>query len=343
MASTNSATIQTATKPVIQDPVLYDPSPSFSMFPVKYPELWRLYKLAADSYWTAEEIDLSQDIVAWEKLNDGERRVLSATLAFFSSSDSIVNDNLACNFMAEVALQEAKAFYAFQMAMETVHAETYGLLIDTYIRDKAERERLFNAVNTIPIIGKKAAWAQKWIHSDAPFCQRLFAFLLLEGCFFQGSFATIFFLKERGINMPGLFFSNELISRDESLHAQFAVELHNTLQPENRISEETALKILEEAVELEIEFVTDALPTAILGMNAASMATYIKFTADRILKQLGFKAHYGVINPFNFMNRIGLSNKSSFFEARVAEYARANIYAGSAARVEGPPPADDDF
>lgn len=310
-----------------EDPILFEANPSYSMFPVKFESLWKLYKLASDSYWTAEEIDISGDVAAWDKLSEGERGLLLSTLAFFASADSIVNMNLAANFMDTVAPQEAKAFYAFQMAMETVHSEVYSLLIDTYVRDPVKKDELFNAVNTMPIITKKIDWAKRWLDPEAnSFARRLFAFAIFEGVYFQGSFMTIFYLKHRGFVLPGLFFSNELISRDEALHTEFATTLHGLLQPENQLSESDAGTMLREAVLLEIEFITEALPCTLLGINAASMVTYIQFVGDRLLKQMGFAPIFGATNPFPWMNLISLESKVNFFESRNDKYSRANVH-----------------
>lgn len=330
------------------DPILHDPSPSYSMFPVKFQPLWRLYKQASDAYWTAEEIDLSQDAAEWDKLADGERDLLSATLAFFACSDAIVNENICGNFMTEVAPQEARAFYAFQMAMETVHSEVYSLLIDTLIRDPEKKAALFDAIHTVPVIAKKAAWAKRWMDQSAPFAQRLFAFAIMEGVFFQGSFASIFYLKSKGVVMPGLAFSNSLISRDEALHTEFATTLHGLLRPENRLDEDTAAAMLREALLLEQEFVTVALPCTLLGMSASSMIQYLQFVGDRLLRQMGFKAVYGAANPFPFMTLIALDSKVNFFESRVAEYSRANIHKTTSSRPSmaasaAAEPAEDDF
>lgn len=324
------------------DPILHDSDPSYSLFPVKFEPLWRLYKLAADSYWTAEEIDLSGDVAAWEKLTDGERGLLSSTLAFFACSDALVNENICAHFMNEVAPQEAKCFYAFQLAMESVHSEVYSLLIETLVRDQGKKDALFDAIHTVPVIGKKAEWAQKWSSGDAPFCQRLFAFAIFEGVFFQGSFAAIFYLKSKGIVMPGLHHSNALISRDEALHTEFATTLHGLLQPDNQIDEATAASMLREALSLEQEFVTEALPCTLLGMSAASMVQYLQFVGDRLMQQMGFAAVYGATNPFAFMTLAGLDSKVNFFESRVAEYSRANLHKNDVTRPGSAESEEDD-
>jgi ribonucleotide reductase beta subunit family protein with ferritin-like domain len=332
----------------MSDPILFDEDPSYSLFPVKFEPLWRLYKLASDSYWTAEEIDFAGDVSAWEKLSVGERTLLSSTLAFFACSDAIVNENLCVNFMRDVAPQEAKCFYAFQMAMESVHSEVYSLLIDTYIKDPAKKAALFDAIHTVPVIAKKAAWAKRWLNSDAAsFAQRLFAFAIFEGVYFQGSFATIYYMKHKGHVLPGLFFANALIARDEGLHTEFATALHGLLQPENRLDEGVAVQMIREAVELEIEFVTVALPCTMLGMSAASMSDYIKFVSDRLMMQMGFQPVFKVPNPLPWTTMIGLDSKVNFFEARNDQYSRANLHKNEISRpsaaAPGPAPADDDF
>jgi ribonucleoside-diphosphate reductase beta chain len=294
----------------------------FVMFPLKYHDIWEKYKTAEHSFWTAEEIDLAQDLTDWnEKLNDDERHYIKNVLAFFAASDGIVNENLAENFLKEVQYPEAKSFYGFQIAMENVHSETYSLLIDTYIKDAKERDHLFNAIDTVPSVRKKADWALKWIESES-FAERLIAFAAVEGIFFSGSFCSIFWLKKRGL-MPGLAFSNELISRDEGLHCEFACLLHNKYI-HNKVSAERITQIITEAVEIEKEFVTDSLPVSLIGMNAKLMQQYIEFVADFWLTELGCKKAYGVSNPFDFMDMLSLQNKSNFFEKRVSEYQKAS-------------------
>lgn len=294
----------------------------FVMFPLKYHDIWEKYKTAEHSFWTAEEIDLAQDLTDWnEKLNDDERHYIKNVLAFFAASDGIVNENLAENFLKEVQYAEAKSFYGFQIAMENVHSETYSLLIDTYIKDAKERDHLFNAIETVPSVKKKAEWALKWIESDS-FAERLIAFAAVEGIFFSGSFCSIFWLKKRGL-MPGLAFSNELISRDEGLHCEFACLLHNKYI-QNKVSAERITQIITEAVEIEKEFVTDSLPVSLIGMNAKLMQQYIEFVADFWLSELGCKKVYGAVNPFDFMDMLSLQNKSNFFEKRVSEYQKAS-------------------
>src|ERR1700709_2400566 len=269
----------------------------FVILPINYPRIWEMYKKHEASFWTAEEIDLSDDLKHWEKMNDGERHFISHVLAFFAASDGIVNENLAINFMSEVQLPEARCFYGFQIMMENIHSETYALLIDTYVKDPAEKDRLFHAIDTIPCVTKKAEWALRWINNGS-FAERLVAFAAVEGIFFSGSFCSIFWLKKRGL-MPGLTFSNELISRDEGSHCEFACLLYKMLQ--NRLPAEQVTKIITDAVEIEKEFVTDALPVNLIGMNAKMMSQYIEFVADRWLVELGYERVYNTTNPFDFM------------------------------------------
>ena len=306
----------------MEEQILKENKDRFVMFPLKYHDIWELYKTAEHSFWTAEEIDLAQDLTDWdEKLNDDEKHYIKNVLAFFAASDGIVNENLAENFLKEVQYPEAKSFYGFQIAMENVHSETYSLLIDTYIKDEVEKDRLFNAIDTVPSVKKKADWALKWIESDS-FAERLVAFAAVEGIFFSGSFCSIFWLKKRGL-MPGLAFSNELISRDEGLHCQFACLLHNK-HITNKVSAERITEIIIEAVEIEKEFVTESLPVSLIGMNAKMMQQYIEFVADFWLSELGCKKVYNSENPFDFMDMLSLQNKSNFFEKRVSEYQKAS-------------------
>jgi len=293
----------------------------FVLFPIKYPKIWEMYKKHEASFWTAEEIDLSPDLKDWARLNDGERHFISHVLAFFAASDGIVNENLAVNFMQEVQLPEARCFYGFQIMMENIHSETYSLLIDTYIKDAAEKHRLLNAMETVPCVKKKAEWALRWI-SNGTFAERLIAFAAVEGIFFSGSFCSIFWLKKRGL-MPGLSFSNELISRDEGLHCDFACLLYSML--ENKLSEEQVRQVITNAVDIEKEFVTDALPVNLIGMNAKMMRQYIEFCADRLLVALGYSKVYQAQNPFDFMEAISLQGKTNFFEKRVGEYKKASV------------------
>jgi ribonucleotide reductase beta subunit family protein with ferritin-like domain len=305
------------------EPLLTETKNRFVIFPIRYTPVWKMYKKALSAFWTAEEIDLSTDIDDWEKLTPNEQHFIKHILAFFAGSDGIVNENLGARFMNEVAVPEAKAFYAFQIAMETIHSETYSLLIDTYIKDEAEKNRLFNAIETIPCIKRKADWALNWISSQEDnFATRLIAFACVEGIFFSGAFCAIYWLKERGV-MHGLCFSNELISRDESLHTEFAVLLYSYIQ--NRLEQETVHSIVRDAVDIEKEFITDSIPCNLLGMNSELMAQYIEFVSDRLLVQLGYDKIYNTANPFDFMDRIALSNKTNFFEARVSEYAKAHV------------------
>lgn len=304
------------------EPLLLEEKNRFVLFPIKHHEIWEMYKKAEASFWTAEEIDLSQDLRDWENLNEGERHFISHVLAFFAASDGIVNENLVLNFMREVTLPEARCFYGFQVMMENIHSETYSLLIDTYIKDSAEREHLFNAIETVPCVKKKAEWALRWIESPN-FVERLIAFAAVEGIFFSGSFCAIFWLKERGL-MPGLSFSNELISRDEGLHCDFACLLYNQYI-ENKLSPERVLEIITDAVAIEKEFITDALPVDLIGMNSRLMAQYIEFVADRLLVALGQEKHYRATNPFPFMDMISLQGKTNFFEKRVSEYRKAGV------------------
>jgi ribonucleoside-diphosphate reductase beta chain len=295
----------------------------FVLFPIKHHGIWDLYKKAMASFWTAEEIDLYADLGDWEALNDQERHYISHILAFFSASDGIVNENLALRFYNDVQIPEARSFYGFQIAMENIHAETYGLLIDTYIKDEKQKDYLFHAIDNIPCIKKKADWALRWIYSNDNFAERLVAFAAIEGIFFSGSFCSIFWLKKRGL-MPGLTFSNELISRDEGLHTDFACLLYRDYV-EDKPSKERILELVMEAVELEQEFITEALPVSLIGMNADMMKEYIKFVADRLLRSLGYEEHYGAKNPFDWMELISMQGKTNFFEKRVAEYQKAGV------------------
>ncbi|KAG7662890.1 RNR2 [[Candida] subhashii] len=309
-----------------EEPILKENPRRFVMFPIRFHEIWQFYKKAEASFWTAEEIDLSKDLNDWRvKLNDQERFFISRILAFFAASDGIVNENLVENFSAEVQIPEAKSFYGFQIMMENIHSETYSLLIDTYIKDPKEADYLFNAIDHIPCIRKKADWALRWITDDeALFAERLVAFAAVEGIFFSGSFASIFWLKKRGL-MPGLTFSNELICRDEGLHTDFACLLFSHL--ENRPEPEIIEKIIVEAVAIEKEFFTDALPVSLLGMNCNLMCQYVEFVADRLLVAFGNKKVYNVTNPFDFMENISLAGKTNFFEKRVSDYQKAGVMA----------------
>ncbi|MBK7853982.1 MAG: ribonucleotide-diphosphate reductase subunit beta [Bacteroidetes bacterium] len=294
----------------------------FVLLPIKYPKVWEMYKKHEQSFWTAEEIDLHPDLADWDnRLNNDERHFIKHVLAFFAASDGIVNENLAVNFMSEVQIPEARCFYGFQIMMENIHSETYSLLIDAYIKDPAEKRYLFNAIETVPCVKKKAEWALKWIENGT-FAERLVAFAAVEGIFFSGSFCSIFWLKKRGL-MPGLSFSNELISRDEGLHCDFACLLYGML--ENKMTKERVTEIIKDAVACEHEFVTDALPVSLIGMNAKLMREYIEFVADRLLQQLGCEKVYNATNPFDFMEMISLQGKTNFFEKRVSEYKKAGV------------------
>lgn len=305
------------------EPILAENKDRFVLFPIQHDDIWQWYKKAEASFWTAEEIDLHQDVQDWEnKLNDDERYFIKHVLAFFAASDGIVNENLAENFVNEVQYTEAKFFYGFQIMMENIHSETYSLLIDTYIKDAKESDQLFHAIETFPAIKKKADWALKWIESDS-FMERLIAFAAVEGIFFSGSFCSIFWLKKRGL-MPGLTFSNELISRDEGLHCDFAVHLHNH-HIVNKVSKERITQIITEALDIEREFITESLPVDLIGMNSRSMTQYLEFVADRLLVELECDKVYNSTNPFDFMEMISLQGKTNFFERRVSEYQKAGV------------------
>ncbi len=305
-----------------EEPLLIENKSRFVLFPIAHHDIWKFYKQAEASFWTAEEIDLSQDLKDWDKLNDGERHFISHVLAFFAASDGIVNENLAENFVAEVQYTEAKFFYGFQIAIENIHSEVYSLLIDTYVKNIDERKKLFNAIETLDCVKKKADWALRWI-DKASFAERLIAFAAVEGIFFSGSFCSIFWLKKRGL-MPGLSFSNELISRDEGLHCDFACMLYND-HLVNKLPVERITQIIMDAVTIEKEFVTDALPVRLIGMNASLMSQYIEFVADRLLVSLRCPKVYHATNPFDFMELISLQGKTNFFEKRVGEYQKAGV------------------
>jgi ribonucleoside-diphosphate reductase beta chain len=297
----------------------------FVLFPIKYHDVWQMYKKHMAVFWTAEELDLVPDLIDWEtKLNNDERYFISHILAFFAASDGIVNENLAIRFMKDVQIPEARCFYGFQIAMENIHSETYSLLIDTYIKDSREKDKLFHATENMACVAKKAKWAINWISSKKSFAHRLVAFAAIEGIFFSGSFCSIYWLKKRGL-MPGLCTSNEFISRDEGLHCQFAVLLHSLLDKEEQLTAETINQIITEAVEIEKEFILEALPVSLIGMNAESMSQYIEFVADHWLEQLGAPKHFNTKNPFDWMELISLEGKTNFFEKRVSEYQRPGI------------------
>lgn len=305
-----------------KEPLLVADDNRFVMFPIAHDDIWQMYKKQVDCFWRAEEIDLTKDSDHWNTLNDDERYFISLILAFFAASDGIVLENLASRFMTDVQISEARAFYGFQIAMENIHSECYSLLIETYIKDVAEKNRLFNAINFFPCIKKKSDWAQKWIKDNrSSFATRLVAFACIEGIFFSGAFCSIFWLKKRGL-MPGLTFSNELISRDEALHCEFAILLYSKLV--KKIDKARIHEIIKEAVEIETEFICDALPCKLIGMNSEMMTQYIQFVADRLCVQLGYKKIYNATNCFQFMELISLESKSNFFEKRVSDYALAN-------------------
>ncbi len=306
------------------EPVLKENKDRFVLFPIKHEEVWKMYKKAEASFWTSEEIDLSHDRKDWEKLSDGERHFIKHVLAFFAASDGIVNENLAVNFIREVQIPEARCFYGFQIMIENIHSETYSLLIDHYIRDQEEKNRLLHAIETVSCVKKKGEWALRWIQNGS-FAERLVAFAAVEGIFFSGSFCSIFWLKKRGL-MPGLSFSNELISRDEGLHCDFACLLYSMLQ--NKLSVERIHEIIGDTVAIEKEFVTDALPVDLIGMNSKLMSQYIEFVADRLLVALGYPKLYRATNPFDFMELISLQGKTNFFEKRVGEYQKAGVMNG---------------
>ncbi|ORX99067.1 hypothetical protein K493DRAFT_313379 [Basidiobolus meristosporus CBS 931.73] len=340
--SNDSSLVKGETKPYSEkeDEPLLKPNPRrFVLFPIRHHDVWQMYKKAEASIWTAEEVDLSKDMNDWENLNDGERHFISHVLAFFAASDGIVNENLVQRFGDEVQIPEARFFYGFQIMIENIHSEMYSLLIDTYIKEPNERERLFNAIETIPCIKKKADWALRWIcDRDSTFATRIVAFAAVEGIFFSGSFASIFWMKKRGL-MPGLTFSNELISRDEGLHTDFGCLMFSMIR--NKPSHEKVTAIITEAVAIEQEFLTDALPVALIGMNAKLMGQYIEFVADRLLVALGCPKVYDVENPFDFMDLISLQGKTNFFEKRVSDYQKAGVMTSS--KEDGEFTLDADF
>jgi ribonucleoside-diphosphate reductase subunit M2 len=306
---------------IMNEPLLTDDDNRYVMFPIQDDSIWKMYKKQMDCFWRAEEIDLSKDLGHWINLTENEQHFIKMVLAFFAASDGIVLENIGVRFMTEVQLAEARAFYGFQIAMENIHSETYSLLIDTYIKDKDEKHKLFNAINEFECIKKKAKWAKKWIDDKrSSFATRLVAFACVEGIFFSGSFCSIFWLKKRGL-MPGLTFSNELISRDEALHTEFAVLLYNKL--EKKLSKKKIKEIISEAVDIEKEFICEALPCRLIGMNSNLMEHYIEYMGDRLAVQLGNEKIYNTPNPFDFMEMISLESKTNFFESRVSDYALA--------------------
>jgi ribonucleotide reductase beta subunit family protein with ferritin-like domain len=306
------------------DPILAPNEDRFVLFPIKYHSVWEMYKNHMAVFWTAEEIDLVPDLADWEKLTDNERYFITHVLAFFAASDGIVNENLAQRFYNDVQIPEARCFYGFQIAMENIHSETYSLLIDTYVKDAVEKDKLFHAVEHFECVSKKAKWALDWISSKNSFAERLVAFAAIEGIFFSGSFCSIFWLKKRGL-MPGLCTSNEFISRDEGLHCEFAVLMHSLLSEEEKASPETIKKIMMEAVEIEKEFITEALPVSLIGMNKDLMIQYIEYVADFWMDRLGAEKQYNKENPFDWMELISLEGKTNFFEKRVSEYQKPGV------------------
>ena len=306
---------------IYTEPLLSEDQNRYVMFPIQDQEIWSMYKKQVECFWRAEEIDLSKDLRSWETLNKNEKFFIKMIIAFFASSDGIVLENLAIRFMGDVKLSEARAFYGFQIAMENIHSEVYSLLIETYIKEKEEKDKLFNSLNNFPCIKKKADWAIKWINDKrSSFATRLIAFACVEGIFFSGAFCSIYWLKKRGL-MPGLTFSNELISRDEALHTEFAILLYNKLQ--KKLKKQKVLDIIKEAVEIEKEFICEALPCRLIGMNSKLMSQYIEFVADRLIVQFGYDKIYNTGNPFDFMEMISIEGKTNFFEKRVGEYALA--------------------
>ena len=304
------------------EPLLAPDDNRFVMFPIKHNDVWEMYKKQVDCFWRPEEIDLSKDLTNWESLNADEKHFISMILAFFAASDGIVLENLASRFMNEVQISEARAFYGFQIAMENIHSHTYSLLIETYIKDNEEKSKLFNAITHFPCIKKKSDWAQKWIHDNrSSFATRLVAFACVEGIFFSGAFCSIYWLKKRGL-MPGLTFSNELISRDEALHCEFAILLYSKLV--KKMDKARIHELIKEAVEIETEFICEALPCRLIGMNSEMMTQYIQFVADRLCVQLGYKKIYNATNCFPWMEMISLESKTNFFEKRNDSYALAN-------------------
>lgn len=320
------------------EPILTDNPNRFVLFPIEHDDIWNFYKKSEASFWTAEEIDLHQDLSDWEhKLNDDEKHFIKHVLAFFAASDGIVNENLAENMVTEVQYTEAKFFYGFQIMMENIHSETYSLLIDTYIKDTADKDYLFNAIEHMPCVAKKADWALRWIDNGS-FAERLIAFAAVEGIFFSGSFCSIFWLKKRGL-MPGLTFSNELISRDEGMHCDFACLLYNE-HIQNKLDKSVIQGMITDAVEIEKEFVSDALPVGLIGMNSVLMCQYIEFVADRLLESLGNDKVYNVENPFPWMELISLQGKTNFFEKRVGDYQKSGVMADKEKQVFS---LDEDF
>jgi ribonucleotide reductase beta subunit family protein with ferritin-like domain len=313
------------------DPILTTSTSRFTTFPIRYPDLWSLYKKAIASFWTVEEIDLSSDLNDWEKLNSDEKHFIKSVLAFFAASDGIVMENIDLNFGSEVQIPEARSFYAYQAFNESIHGETYSLMIDKLVRDPEEKATLFRAIDTVPAVKRKAEWALRWMGNGAPFAQRLVAFACVEGIFFSGSFCSIFWLKKRGL-MPGLSFSNELISRDEGLHQEFAVTLYHNLQ--TKLDPQKISEIIREAVNIEREFIINALPCKLIGMDSVQMSQYIEFVADRLLSQFGVPQIFKVNCPFDWMENISLEGKTNFFEKRVGDYSKHMIIEGDGIRFD---------
>lgn len=306
-----------------EEPLLKENPHRFTLFPIKHVDLWEQYKRQVQSMWIAEEIDLSGDIHDWNTLSDGERHFIKHVLAFFAGSDGIVLENLGARFINEVQYPEARCFYGFQMAMENIHSEVYSLLIDTYVTDTKEKQTLFDAIETLPIVEKKAKWAVQWIKSSSNFAERLIAFAVVEGIFFSGSFCSIFWMKKRG-KLPGLCYSNEFISRDENMHCEFAYTLYNK-HLVNKLPQEKVYAIVDQAVQIEAEFVSESIPVELIGMNSKLMIQYVKFVADRLLMNVGCVKLYHVTNPFDFMEMLSMPDKSNFFEKRVSAYRKANV------------------
>jgi len=315
----------------MEDPILTPSTHRFTTFPIQYPQLWDLYKKAVGSFWTPEEIDLAGDLRDWVRLTADEQHFVKMVLAFFAASDGIVMENIDLNFARDVQIAEARSFYAYQSFNESIHSETYSLMIDKLVADPVEKQSLFEAIDTIPCVHDKASWAQTWIGSDAPFAQRLIAFACVEGIFFSGSFCAIFWLKKRGL-MPGFSFSNELISRDEGLHQEFAVTLYSLLK--EKCPSKDIHTIVQSAVEIESHFITEALPCKLIGMDAYQMTQYIQYVADRLMRQLGEQPIYEVQNPFDWMETISLEGKTNFFEKRVGDYSKMMVQEGDAVRFD---------
>jgi ribonucleotide reductase beta subunit family protein with ferritin-like domain len=309
-----------------EDPLLKENPRRWVLLPIQYPAVFEMYKKHEASFWTAEEIDLAQDSKDWERLNEGEQHFIKHVLAFFAASDGIVLENLASQFSTEVQIPEARAFYGFQMAMENIHSETYSLLIEQYVKDPVEKDKVFNAITTMPAVHEKAQWAVQWMNRESSFAERIVAFAAVEGVLFSGSFCAIYWLKKRGL-MPGLTFSNELISRDEGLHAEFACLLYGMLQ--NKLPEDVVHDIIRGAVDAERKFICEALPCDLIGMNSELMTKYIEFVADRLLSALGHTKLFGASNPFDWMELISLQGKTNFFEKRVGEYQKAGVMAST--------------